>query len=317
MAAYIIKRFVMLITVVIIISTFLVLVVHLIGGSPARAILGQLATPALIEQARENLHLDAPVYMQVWFFLDSLAHGSLGTTFLSHQSVASVVFNALPHTLILAFCGLACTALVGIPLGAYSATHAGGWFDRVTAVITVGLLSTPSYVVGLYLLLAFTVHWRILPTLSTAGFDEPLAYAQQLILPVASLAVVWIGYIARIVRASMLDVLGADYIRTAAAFGLSGRSIRYRYALKNAVIPAVAALVFAFGELLSSAVFVEVIFSRSGLGRLLVDAVADRAFLLVRGGVLVIAVVYMLTNLIADLSYRFLDPRIRLESADS
>ena len=155
----------------------------------------------------------------------------------------------------------------------------------------------------------------MLPAIGAGDLSDPLDYLRHLILPAVALAVTWIGYLARLVRASMLEVLNANYIRTAHAFGIGERMIFYRYALKNAIIPTIAVLGVGLGSLMGGAIFVEVIFARTGLGTLTYDAIQSRNYPIVRGGVLVVAVLFVLANLVADLSYRFLDPRIRDEAA--
>jgi peptide/nickel transport system permease protein len=313
MISYLLKRLVMTVLVIVIVMTFLSLLVHLVPGDPVKIILGPRANPHLAREVRQEMGLDDPIYLQVWNFLAGAAHGDLGEDFLSNEPVTGLILEALPHTAILAFSALGLTALVGIPLGVYAATKLNTAIDRITALLSISFISTPSYVVGLYLLLLFALKWAFFPAAGSGSLSQPIGYLGHLVLPASALAIVWIGYIARLVRTSMLEVSGANYIRTAHAFGLRQGIIYYKYALKNAVIPAVAVLTLAFGELMGSAVFVEIIFSRPGLGRLIVEAIGERNFPIVRGVVLVIALTYILAHLVADLSYRLLDPRIRLE----
>lgn len=313
MARYLLKRLGMTALVLVIVMTFLSTLVHLIPGDPARIILGPRATPGLVQQVRDEMNLDQPVWMQVWQFFTGALQGDLGQDVISNEPVTSIVFSDVSHTMILALAGLGLAAVVGIPLGVYAATRPNTIVDRITAVISISFISTPSYVVALYLLILFVITFPIFPALDAGELSDPLDYAYHLVLPATALALIWIGYIARLVRTSMLEVVGANYIRTAQAYGLSRRTVYYRHALKNGIIPVVAVLTVAFGELMGNAVFVELIFSRPGLGRTLVEAIEERNFPIVRGVVLLIALVYVLVNLLADLSYRFLDPRIRVE----
>jgi peptide/nickel transport system permease protein len=177
----------------------------------------------------------------------------------------------------------------------------------------VAFISLPAYVAGLLLLLCFAVLFRLLPAIGVGETSDPVDYLRHLILPAAALAMLWIGYLARLVRASVLEVLNANYIRTAFAYGLSERLVFYKYALKNAIIPTVAMLGIGMGSLLGGAIFVEVIFTRPGLGRLMFDAISSRNYPVVRGGVLVTSLLFVLANLLADLSYHFLDPRIQYQ----
>ncbi|MDQ3994172.1 MAG: ABC transporter permease [Actinomycetota bacterium] len=313
MGRYLLKRLAMTFLVVIVVMVFLSVLVHLVPGDPAKIILGPRATESLVATVRDEMGLDNPVHVQVWDFVTGALQGDLGRDFLSRVPVSELVLDALPHTIVLAVAAIGLAALLGIPLGVYAATKPNSLLDRVTAVVSVSLITMPYYIAGLFLLLLFSLKWRVFPAVGAGSFSDPLDYLRHLALPVAALALTWVGYIARLVRTSMLEVLGANYIRTARAFGLRERVVFYKYALKNAVIPTVAVVSVGLGELMGGAVFVEVIFSRPGLGRLAVEAIGTRNFPILQGTVLVIALAYVLTNLVADLSYRFLDPRIRVE----
>jgi peptide/nickel transport system permease protein len=314
-ARYLLKRLTMTFLVVLLVMVFLSVLVHVVPGDPAKIILGPRATESLVATVREEMGLDNPVHVQVWDFVTGALQGDLGKDFLSRVPVSELVLEAMPHTIVLAVTAIGLAALLGIPLGVYAATRPNSLLDRVTALVSVSLITMPYYIAGLFLLLLFSLHWRVFPAVGAGSFSDPLDYLRHLALPAAALALTWVGYIARLVRTSMLEVLGANYIRTARAFGLRERVVFYKYALKNAVIPTVAVVSVGLGELMGGAVFVEVIFSRPGLGRLAVEAIATRNFPILQGTVLVIALAYILTNLIADLSYRFLDPRIRVEDA--
>jgi peptide/nickel transport system permease protein len=313
MTRYIAKRLGMTAIVVLLAVTFLGLLVHIVPGDPVKIILGPRASETLSQTVREEMDLDKPIPVQVWNFVTAAVQGDLGNDFVSHLPVWTLLESALPHTVVLAFAALGFAALLGIPLGVYAATHPNSWLDRVTGVISVAFITVPAFVAGLFLLLLFAVQLDMLPAIGAGSFSDPIDYLKHLVLPAAALAVTWIGYLGRLVRTSMLEVLGSNYIRTAHAFGLRERLIFYKYALKNAIIPTVAVLGVGLGNLLGSAVFVEVIFSRPGLGSLTVDAISNRNFPIVRGAVLIIVIMVVLANLLADLSYRLLDPRIRLE----
>lgn len=303
----------MTLVAVVLVMTFLAVLVHLIPGDPVRTILGPRANPELVAQVRHQMELDRPVPRQVFDFVVNAFQGDLGTDFLSQLSVSTLVMKALPHTLILAVVSLLLAVVVGVPLGVYSATHPNSLSDRLAALVAVSLITIPPYVGGLLLLLLFSVKLQWLPAIGAGNESNPVDYARHLVLPAVALAVTWIGYIARLVRASMLEVLGSNYIRTAEALGLRRRLINYRYALRNAIIPTVAVLGVGLGNLIGGAIFVEVIFARPGLGTLIFNAIEVRNYPIVRGGVLVIALLFMLANLAADLSYRLFDPRIRLQ----
>jgi peptide/nickel transport system permease protein len=311
--AYVLKRLAMTALVLLVVMTFLAALVHLIPGDPVTTILGPRADPELSKIVRDQMQLDLPVPEQIWNFITGALHGDLGVDFVSDEDVTSLVFSALPHTIVLAVSSLVLAIGIGVPLGVYAATHPNTWLDRVMGLISVSFITVPSYLAALLLVLIFSVHLHWLPAIGTGDFSDPVDYLRHLILPAIALGLAWIGYFARLVRASMLEVLNTNYIRTAHAFGIRERVIFYRYALKNAIIPAIAVLGVGLGTLMGYAIFVEVIFARPGLGTLIYDSIESRNYPVVRGGVLVVAILFVTCNLLADLSYRFLDPRIRAE----
>lgn len=314
MGAYLLRRLIMTFVVIMLVMVFLGSLVHLIPGDPVKLMLGPRATPALIEQVRSQMELDKPVPVQVGGFMLNAFQGDLGIDFVSKKPVMSLILQALPPTLTLAVASLVLAALLGIPLGVFSAVRQNSPLDRITGVISVAMITIPPYVAGLLLLVIFAVRLRLLPSIGSGDLADPTDYLLHLILPVVALAITWVGYIARLVRSSMLEVLNADYIRTARAYGIRESRVAYKYALRNAIIPTIAVLGVAFGSLIGVAIFVEVIFARAGLGMLIFDAILTRNYPLVRGGVLVIAILVVLANLIADLMYQVADPRIRVRS---
>jgi peptide/nickel transport system permease protein len=298
--------------VVVIIMTFLALLIQFVPGDPVRLVLGAKAPDSVVQQVRHDMYLDKPVPAQVYYFFIDAARGNLGVDFQSQRSVTSLIGTALPHTVILALASLALAGLLGIPLGVYAATHPGGWLDRITAVATISLITMPAYVAGLLLLLVFSVHWQLMPATGVGDLSNPAEYARHLVLPAVALAVTWIGYLARLVRTSMLEVLNERYILAARSQGVRERLVIYKYALRNAVIPTIAVLGVGLGTLLGGAIFVEVIFSRAGLGMLIYNAIQTRNYPVVRGGVLVVALLFVAVNLLTDFVYRAVDPRIRV-----
>lgn len=315
MGRYLLQRLGTTFAVILTLITFLAVIVHLIPGDPVTQVMGPRASPEFAERIRTEMGLDDPVPVQVVDFLTGAVQGDLGRDFVSNAPVTEIVFANLPHTLLLAFLALGLAALIGIPLGVLTATRPDSLLDRVTSLLSVSFITMPSYVSGLLLLLIFSVVLDVLPATGAGNISDPLDYLRHLILPASALAITWVGYLARIVRTSMLEVMGQNYIRAARALGLRERMIAYRYALKNAVVPTIALLGVSLGDLFGGTVFVEVIFSRPGLGTLIVDAITQRNFPIVRGGVLVIAVLFVVANLLADLSYRYLDPRVRVTEA--
>jgi peptide/nickel transport system permease protein len=312
MLNYLLKRLVMTILVILVVMTFLSLLVQVVPGDAARTLLGTRATPEVVEELRRQMDLDKPAHIQVINFIWKVLHGSFGNDVFSGQPISNLVWAALPHTLILAWTSLGLAALLGIPLGVFSATHPGSWVDRILSVISIGFITVPSYLGGLILLLIFAVKLHLLPAIGVAEEGNTADYIRRLILPAVALAITWIGYLARLVRASLLEVLNEPYIRAARAVGLRENVVRYKYALKNAMIPTVAVLGVGLGNLMGGAVFVEIIFTRPGMGRLIYDAINFRNYPIVRAGVLVVALVFIFANLLADIAYTYLDPRIEL-----
>jgi peptide/nickel transport system permease protein len=310
---YLLKRLVMTILVLFLVIVYLTLLIHVVPGDPAKSVLGPRANPDLIAKVRAAMDLDKPVHVQIGNAVWNTVRGDLGTDIFTGRPISQLIGSALPHTLILAWTSLALAALIGVPLGVYSATHPDSWLDRITAVISISFITIPSYVGGLFLLLIFAVQLKLMPAIGLGVKGDALDYIKHLILPATALAITWIGYLARLVRASLLEVLNQTYIRAAMAAGLPRRQIFYKYALKNALIPTVAVLGIGVGNLMAGAVFVELIFTRPGMGSLIYNAIQGRNYPIVRAGVLVVAFLFVLANLLADLAYTYLDPRIQLD----
>ena len=311
MLVYIVKRLLMTLAVLLLVTTFLSALVHIIPGDPVKTLLGPRASPELAAKIREEMDLDKPVPVQVGRFIWGVLHGSLGHDVFTGKSVNELVRGALPHTIALAVTSLGLAILIGVPLGVFSATHPDSWVDRFTALFSISFTTIPSYVAGLFLLLLFAVELKMLPAIGVGegGVED---YLRHLVLPATALAITWVGYLARLVRTSLLEVMNETYIRSARASGLSEGLIRYKYALKNALIPTVAVIGVGLGSLLGGAVLVEIIFSRNGMGMLIFQAIKARNYPVVRGGVLVVALLFVAVNFMADLVYTALDPRIQL-----
>lgn len=283
----------------------------LVPGDPASILLGPRATPEIVADLRARMGLDLPIWLQLLRFLGQVVQGDLGTDFISHRPILSMVLEVMPYTVTLAFASIGVAVLIGVPLGTYAATHPNTPMDQALAVVSVGFIAIPNFVIAIYLLLIFSVWLDWLPVLGTGKSGDIWDQAQRLILPAASLAFGWVGYIARLMRSSLLEVLNEPYIRTSRAFGLSQRKIVYKYALKCASLPTIAILGLGIGRLLGGAIFAEIIFARPGLGKLIYDAIGTRNYPVVQGGVFVIVLLFVLTNLLVDLIYAWIDPRIR------
>ncbi|MET0599811.1 MAG: ABC transporter permease [Mesorhizobium sp.] len=283
----------------------------IVPGDPSTILLGPRATPQAVEAFREQMGLTLPLYERVALFFANALRGDLGADVISGRPVSQMVALALPNTLLLAVSAIGLAVLVGVPIGCYAAVRQGSLLDQALAVVSVGLVATPSYVIAILLLYTFSVRLGWFPVLGAGDAGNFLDQLHHLVLPALALAVGWIGYIARLVRSSLLEVLGEPFIRTARAYGQPERRVVMKYALKLACIPTVAILGVGIGELMGGAVFVEVIFNRAGLGSLIFDAIKNRNYPIVQGGVLVVVAIFVLVNLFVDLSYAWLDPRVR------
>ena len=313
MAGYLLRRLLSALAVLLLTTVLLALAVHLVPGDPARIVLGEHATPELIAMVRDRMGLDDPIALQVWHFVSGAVQGDLGTDFVQSIPVTSLIGQVLPDTLALAFASILLALLIGIPLGIALARWPGGVLDRVTHGLSMVFISAPAYVTSLVLLLLFAVKLRYLPAVGAGQAAEPVDYLRHLVLPAAALAVFWWGYLPRLLRATMLEVMGTQYIRNSRAFGVREPVIFYRYALRNALLPIVALFGLMIGYSLTGTVYAENIFARPGLGSLALTAISQRDWPVIRGVVLMYAVFFISANLLSDLSYRLLDPRIKLD----
>jgi len=311
MLNYAVKRLGLSVAIVSLAMLLLFCMIYLVPGDPASVALGPRATDEMREALRVRMGLDQPIWVQFWNFFTGAWTGDLGEEVLSGRPVTQVVMEQLPYTLVLIAGGISWSVALGIPLGCWAAIDRGSLADRLVGILSVAVIAIPSFVVAIYALLIFAVTLRWLPAI---GAGEPGDLGDQLlhlILPSLAVGLGWVGYIARMVRASMLEVLEASHIRTARAFGLPNRVIIYRYALTIAILPTITLLGVGIGQMLSSAVFAEIVFARPGVGKLVYDAILTRNFPVVTGAVLVTTVIFVLINLIADLIVGALDPRVR------
>ena len=311
MLYYTIQRVGLALLICIVAMTAMFSLVYVIPGDPASIALGPRATPEMRQALAARMGLDRPVPIQIVNFFGNVLSGDLGVDVWSNRSVATSIFESLPYTLALAAAGLGWSVLVGIPLGCYSAVRRNSLLDKLSGVLSVGAISMPSFVVAIYSLLLFAVTLGWLPAIGAGEPGRPLDQLLHLILPALAVGLGWVGYLARLVRASMLEVMGEPHIRTARSFGLPERTIVFRYALRIAVLPTVTLLGTGVGSLLSSAVFAEIVFNRPGIGQLVLGAVNTRNYPVVMGAVLVTVGLFALCTLIADLLVAAYDPRIR------
>ena len=305
MLAYISQRLLHAIPVLIGISLLTFAMLHLVPGDPVLIFAGD--KPITAERAaaiRHQLGLDRPLWVQYWDYASHALRGDLGVGLRSQRPVLDSILEVLPGTLQLTFAALLVAAVVGITLGIIAAVGHGGWLDTIAMSFAMLGVSVPVFYSALLLILFFSFRLGWFPATGRGGIE-------RLVLPAAALGLASAAALARLVRSSMLEVLNQEYIVTARAKGLTDRAVIMRHALKNALIPTVTMLGLQLGALLGGAVVTETIFSRPGLGRLAVDAIAGRDFPLIQGTVLFAAVTYVLVNLIVDLLYAMIDPRIR------
>ncbi len=283
----------------------------LIPGDAATVLLGPRATPETVAALKTQMGLDLPLPVRLVHFLSGAVHGDFGIDVMTNRPVATMIADALPNTAMLAVAAMALALAIGIPLGVAGAVRPGSRLDDVIAFISVGFVSAPSFVVSIFLLLVFAVWLRWFPVLGAGEAGDLADQLHHLVLPAMALASGWIGYIARLLRSSLLEVLGEAHIRTMRAYGVPEWKVLFKYAFKPASIPTLAIIGMGVGELLGGAVFAEVIFNRPGLGSLIYTAIGTRNYPVVQGGVLVVVVLFVVTNLTVEFLYAAIDPRIR------
>ena len=291
--------------------TLMFFMIHLVPGDPARILLGPRATPEMIADISMRMGLDQPLIIQLVKFLGNILKGDLGMDVISNRPVTAIVFGQLPYTLWLIFSAIFGAMLIGIPLGCYSALHRNTLADRISGVISVTCITAPSFVVALYSLLIFAVTLKWFPSIGAGEKGDFFDQLAHLVLPAFAIGLAWVGYLSRLVRASMLEVMGENHIRTARAYGLTESTIIYRYALKIAILPTVTVIGVGMGFLISAAVLTEIVFARPGLGKLIIESITSRNYPVVMGSVLISTVLFVISTTISDLVNAFLDPRIR------
>jgi peptide/nickel transport system permease protein len=328
-----VRRLILLVPILIGLSILVFLWIRALPGGPAAAILGERATPEAIEQVNKQYGLDQPVYVQYLKYVRSLLRGDLGTSINSRRPVSEEIGRRFPATVELALAAMILAVAVGIPLGFVAAKRHGSWIDHSSLVGSLLGISIPVFFLGIVLKYVFSVQLGLLPTVGridvridaehptnfyildailTLNFEALYSSVEHLILPAIALASIPLAIIARITRASVLDVQNEDYVRTARAKGLDPSVVDRRHVLRNALLPITTIIGLQVGILLSGAVLTETVFAWPGMGTWLVDAIDNRDFPVLQGGILFLAVVFVLVNLVVDVSYGYINPRIRL-----
>ena len=295
-----------------VVALFVFLLLHLSPGDPATVIAGDYASPEDIARIRAQLCLYRPLYIQFTTWIGQLGHGDLGVSIFSNLPVSQLIMQRIEPTLSLAFFTLTIAIVVAVPLGVLAAWKAGSWIDRGVMAFSVLGFSTPVFVLGYALIYFFSLKLNFFPVQGYTSISEGLwPFLHRLILPSVTLSVIFIALFARITRASVMEILEEDYIRTARAKGLSNRTVLMRHALRNAAVPIITVIGIGFALLIGGVVVTESVFNIPGLGRLTVDAVLRRDYPVIQGIILVFSATYVLVNLVIDILYVALDPRIR------
>jgi len=295
------------------IVTIVFFAMHLLPGDPAIAILGEYATAEALEAIREKLDLNRPLLVQYTFFLWNLVQGDLGTSLSNSKPVAMLILRMLPYSIELSISAIIISIIIGIPIGILSALKRNRFIDYIGRTFALLGFSTPSFYLGILLLIFFSLKLDLFPMIGGGDLDDFGSRLSHLVLPAFSLGLVNASMIMRMTRSTLLDTLNEDYIQTARSKGLHELKVVYKHALRNALIPVIAVIGVYVGVTMGAAVLTEIVFNRPGIGKLLIGAVYDRDYPTIQGTLVVFAAFIAFVNLLTDLSYGITDPRIRYE----
>jgi peptide/nickel transport system permease protein len=308
---YIFRRVLAIIPVAGVIAVFVFLLLHLAPGDPAAVIAGSTAMPEDVARIRVKLGLDDPIYIQFVRWMGQLLRGDLGISIYSDMPVTALIFQRMEATLCLATASIAIAILMAVPMGILAAWKAGTWIDYLVMMFAVFGFSIPVFVIGYLLIFGFSIHLHWFPVQGFVSIREGLLpFLRSITLPSLALGLIYAALIARITRASVLEILAQDYIRTAQAKGLNSYAVLVRHTLRNAAIPIVTIIGIGIALLIGGVVVTESVFNIHGIGRLVVDAILSRDYPVIQGIILMSSGVYLVINLIVDISYRFFDPRV-------
>jgi ABC-type dipeptide/oligopeptide/nickel transport system permease component len=305
MLGYILKRLLLAIPTLFAVLTIVFVLARVLPGDPAQTILGDQASEEALVNMRHRLGVDKPISAQYIDFLVNAVRGEWGNSLVTGKPVVEEVRNVLPYTIYLTVTSIVLGALIGVPLGVWSALRRNTWVDYVARIGSLLGLSFPAFVSAILLLLAFAIELRWFPVISTGQGLRSLA------LPAVNLGIIMAAYVTRVTRSSMLEVLGEDYIRTARAKGVPTRAVIWRHAFRNGLIPVVTVVGLYLGILIGNSVLTEIVFNRPGLGKLIVSALNQRDYTVLQGMMVVYAFAIVLVNLLTDLTYGFIDPRVK------
>lgn len=300
------KRLALVLPVIWAVVTLVFLLIHIVPGDPVRNALGENATEQQVAALKQKLGLDLPLSQQYVNYWKGLLRGDFGVSLVSSEDVFEKIMSRYPATIELALAGLSVAILIAIPLGVTAGSNQGKWLDNVASVVSLLGISAPGFVLGPLLVYLFAIKLDLLPVGGRDGLEN-------FILPAITMGAALAAILTRMVRSSVIEELGEDYVRTARAKGLNEWQVIYKHVLKNGLIPVVTVLGLQFGVLLAGAIITETIFSWPGIGRLTVDAINSRDYPMVQGCILMIALTYIIANILTDFAYRLLDPRIKVE----
>ncbi|MGX7745576.1 ABC transporter permease [Rhodopseudomonas parapalustris] len=312
MLGYLIRRVLAAIPVMGVVALFVFLLLRLTPGDPAAIIAGDSATPEQLMRIRATLGLNEPLYVQFFTWVGRLLHGDLGVSLISQVPVLKMIGQRIEPTITVALATIVVSVIVAVPLGVVAAWKHGTWIDRCVMGLSVIGFSVPVFVIGYVLIQIFAIELRWFPVQGFRSLSRGFGpFFERLVLPTLTLSFIYIALIARMTRAAMLDVLGEDYVRTARAKGITESRVLLRHALRNAAVPVITVIGTGFALLISGVVVTESVFNLPGIGRLTVDAVLARDYPVIQGMILLTSGIYVGVNLLIDLAYTLLDPRIR------
>ena len=311
MIHYIARRLLAAIPTLLAVLTLVFVIVRIVPGDPAVAILGDRATPDAVAALQARLGLDKPIWRQYVDFLEQSLSGNFGTSMVTNRPILADVRAVLPHTLDLTLAAMLIGTITGVPAGVWAALHRNRAIDVAARLLSLIGLSFPVFVSGVFMLLLFALHWRIFPVIGNADLSDPVDRLTKLVLPAVTLGLVMAAYITRVTRSAMLQVLSEDYMRTARAKGVPWRRVVWRHGLRNAGLPVVTVVGLYVGILIGNSVLTEIVFNRPGLGKIIVGALNQRDYTMLQGLMVIYCFLIVVVNLLTDLTYGLIDPRVK------
>jgi ABC-type dipeptide/oligopeptide/nickel transport system permease component len=313
MIGYIVRKTLIAIPTIFVAVTIIFLMMRVIPGDPATAALGNYASESAIKALKERMGLNRPIYVQYWDYLRGLVKGDLGKSFVNGNPVAPLIRKVIPYTIDLTLSGIFIGTILGIPIGVITAIRRNSWVDYIGRTLSLAGLSFPEFYLGLLFILVCAVHMDLFPSIGGGELNDIVDRLYHLILPALTLGLIMTAYITRMTRSAMLEVIQQDYISTARAKGISEKKVIIKHALKNALISVITVIGLYVGILIGGSVMSEIIFSRPGLGKLLIGAMKNRDYNMMQSILVIITGIIVVVNLITDIAYSFSDPRIKYD----